>query len=269
MRTLPSAGASSGSGSSTPPLPTPARSRSCGTRRPARPPDRHVAGLGQLEQVLVRRRIPADPDPAARERDERTGARHAGWRVRRARRGGDDAGGQRFATAEALGVDPGSGDAPRGEAGGDLAHEARRAAQVEVAVAADSQRLEASCVEMAGLVEVPPGNVSGFGPAVGDVTPAARQRSDETARVGREGMALAAAGAVQPPDLPLRARRGKRVQHRQHRRRADARADEGYRPFALRQDETAPRRAHLEHVARAHPPVQVSARRPGRRSPRA
>ena len=78
-------------------------------------------------------------------------------------------------------------------------------------------------------VEVPAFAVVGAGAAVADVGVHVRERCEERSDLGREGLLAAAARAVQPPDLPLGVLLGERVEHREHRSGADARADRAAR----------------------------------------
>ena len=106
---------------------------------------------------------------------------------------------------------------------------------------------------MSGRVVVLPELVAGGGPAVADVAPAARERRDEASRVdartdGSRGSSRH--GATRP--LATGRRSGQRVQHGQHGRRADARAEQHDRTFARAEDEAPARRAGVEDVAHAH-----------------
>src|SRR3954453_20036604 len=72
-----------------------------------------------------------------------------------------------------------------------------------------------------------------------------------------EGMMLPVASPVKPPDRPCRAGCCQRVQHRQHRRRADPRADQHERAISGLENEAAARRADVERVAYPHLVAQV------------
>src|SRR5262245_51553181 len=72
-------------------------------------------------------------------------------------------------------------------------------------------------------------------------------------------MMLAIACPVQPEDPSRRVSRGKRVQHRQDRRRTDTRAEQHDRSIAALQDETPAWRADVEHIAHPNMLVQVGA----------
>src|SRR5262245_4244752 len=64
-------------------------------------------------------------------------------------------------------------------------------------------------------------------------------------------MMLPIASRVQPQDLPCRSGRRQRVQHRQNRRRPDARAEQHNRPLSRLQNETSARQTDVESIA--HP----------------
>src|SRR4029077_2274597 len=73
---------------------------------PARPTDRNVARLSQLQDALVGRRLPACSDATARKRYQWTGFRVVLGQVRRSRRYADDTGSHRFAAVEDFDVNP-------------------------------------------------------------------------------------------------------------------------------------------------------------------
>ena len=89
-----------------------------------------------------------------------------------------------------------------------------------------------------------------------------REREHQAADLGGEWMMLPIASPVQPQDLPRRAGRRQRVQHRQNRRRPDSRAEQHDRPLSGLQNEASARRADVENIA--HPDVlpQVGSSRP-------
>src|SRR5262249_43929529 len=98
-------------------------------------------------------------------------------------------------------------------------------------------------------------------PAVTNVAAAVRERDDEAADFGGEWMMLAIASRVQPQDLPCRAGRRQRVQHRQNRRCPDSRAEQHHRPLSGLQNEAPARRADVESVAHPDVLLQVGASR--------
>jgi hypothetical protein len=224
----------------------------------AGPAHRYVAGLGELEQAGVAG-VPAHVQVAAREPDQGAAARLASGRVRPAGGRGRDAGGLRGTGAEDLGADAGRLDAARGQGGGDIRHERGRPAQVGIGIAGQVQggqdrRRQASGRVIVGALEVIRARA-----AVADVPVRAGQRGQQGAGFGGERLIGAAAGAVQPPDVPAGPGRGQRVQHGQHRCRADTRADQQDRRLARAQGEGAARRGYLQLVTRPHPGVQVLA----------
>ena len=87
------------------------------------------------------------------------------------------------------------------------------------------------------------------------------EQGEQVVDLAGEAVLGSAAGAVEPPDLPSRSFLGQGVQHGEHRRRADPRADQDHGPIARLEHEGASRRRDLE---RCHPPgagVQVAAGR--------
>ena len=114
---------------------------------------------------------------------------------------------------------------------------------------------------MTGRVEILSHRVAATRPAVTDIAAAVREREHEAADLGGKRMMLPDRGRVQPPDLSCRAGRRQRVQHGQHRRRADSRAEQHDRPFAGLQDEASARRADVERIAHTDMLVQVGSGR--------
>ena len=100
----------------------------------------------------------------------------------------------------------------------------------------------------------------GVGPAVGDVGAGVRQPREQGADLGGERVLAAVARAVDPPHLALGALRGERVEHRQHRRRADARAEQHDGPDRVAVEREAARGAPTSsEVALAQRGVQDAA----------
>src|SRR6185295_11051507 len=85
--------------------------------------------------------------------------------------------------------------------------------------------------------------------AVPDATSTVAEPPDELAHLRGEGLRAPVAGSVQPPDLAGRRARREGVQHRQHRRRADSRAQEHHRAPARLQHEATARLADVEDVS--------------------
>ena len=107
--------------------------------------------------------------------------------------------------------------------------------------------------EPARAVEVAALDVVGAGAAVADVACARSGATASSARASAaNGVVAAAARAVQPPDLALGVLLRQRVQHGEHRRGADAGADQQHRRVGVGvEDEGAARRGDLEPVADA------------------
>ncbi len=137
-------------------------------------------------------------------------------------------------------------------------------------------------VRCPGASKSTPGRSLGARPAVADVSVAARERSQQFAGFLEEGVVVAIARAEEPPDVPPRAFRRQRVEHRHHRGCAHAGAQQDDRSLARAEREGAPGRAHIQRIA--HPgaiaevgaghavelplhthPIAPCARRPGER----
>ena len=113
--------------------------------------------------------------------------------------------------------------------------------------------------ETAGVVEVAAFDVVGARAAVADDGVHVRERCEERAGFGGEGVVAAAARAVQPPDLPLGVLLRERVEHGERWSGADARAHEQHGGLGAVEDEGAARRRDLELVADAEAGVQIAA----------
>src|ERR1700733_659724 len=74
------------------------------------------------------------------------------------------------------------------------------------------------------------------------------------------------ARSVDPPDLTTRCRGGKRVQHGEYGRSPDAGTEQDDWSIAGSQNKTAPRRAHLQAIARVDVIVKIRADNPVRLS---
>ena len=120
--------------------------------------DRHVAGLGEVEQARVAV-VPRHGEVAARERDDRPGARRAGGSVRGPVAGAHDARAVDGDGAEGLRRDPVGRHAAGGERGADRPHERLRPAEVVVGVDRDAQPVEQRAVEPAGAGPPPAGRL--------------------------------------------------------------------------------------------------------------
>ena len=182
---------------------------------------------------------------------------------------GSPAGGWGGRSAPASGSEPKtsvcsrSGATPAvSSAGGEVAHPRRRAAQEPVRGERDAEVLHHLRGHPARGVEVPARQVGRRRAAEADVRPRARQGREVAADLVGERVLRAVAGAVDPPDLALVTRRGEAREHGEHRRRADAGAEEGDRPRRPRVERERPARgADLEHVAGRGAVVQVRAHR--------
>ena len=200
--------------------------------------------LGQVEQARAAL-VPGRSDARAGERD---GRRRGGGRP--LRRG----------AAEALAADPLGGHPAGAQAGRELVEEGGRTAEVVLRARRDAELAHRRRRDPALGVVVVAAPVARLGAAVAHVQPAVRQARDQVADLLAERVLAAAARAVEPPHLAPRPIRGERVQHRQHGRRADARADQHHRAPARAVEHERPARAgELEHVAGLDRRVQVAA----------
>ncbi len=114
---------------------------------------------------------------------------------------------------------------------------------------------------MSDRVEIHIEAIAWIGRAVADMAVMVGQPSQQPAHLGGERMFATVAGAVQPPDLSRRCFRGERVQHRKHRRYADAGTQQDDGPRILPQRETSARRADLHSVANLDLVGDILARR--------
>ena len=103
--------------------------------RPAGPAHRHVAGFGQLEQAPMLRRATSEPRGrcARRRRADRSRGRRSAHGVRAAPRRRPPASSPRARRRSPCGSGP--GERPAREPGGQVVHEARGPAEIEIAVA--------------------------------------------------------------------------------------------------------------------------------------
>src|SRR5690349_22731785 len=97
-------------------------------------------------------------------------------------------------------MDPLRWHAPGRQAGAQVAEEARRPANVEVAVSRNAQLIEDLHPQVTGRVVVPPLSIIRRWPAVPDPTLPASKRCKKLPHLRGEGMRLAVACAVQPPN---------------------------------------------------------------------
>src|SRR5712691_3578362 len=177
--------------------------------------------------------------------------------MRCAYRRGGRTGSQRKATGKDLGMDAVRWHAPGGQAGAQVAEEARWPANVEVAVSRDAKLVENLQSHATGRVVIPPLSIIRGWPAVPDLTSPASKHPEKLSHLCSERMGLAIACTVQPPDRPRRRARSQGMQHREHGCRADSCTQQQHRTVARLQDEAASRFADINDVARSNAAVQV------------
>src|SRR5712691_6990194 len=188
----------------------------------ARPPDGYVTRFRELEKTRVVL-APANGDTAPREGDEWPCAGGPSRLMRCAHRRGGRTGSQRRATGKDLGMDAVRWHAPGGQARAQVAEEARWSANIEVAVSRDAKLVEDLQSHATGRVVIPPLSIIRRRPAVPDLTSPASKHPEKLSRLCSEGMGVAIACTVQPPDRPRSSARSQRMQHREHGCRADSR----------------------------------------------
>src|SRR5436189_11627 len=121
-------------------------------------------------------------------------------------------------------MDPVRWHAPGGQAGTQVAEEARWPANVEVGLSRDAQLVEDLYPQATGRVIFPSLSIIRSRPAVPDLTSPASKHLKKLSHLRAERMGLAIARTVQPPDLPKRSARRQGMQHREHRCRADGKS---------------------------------------------
>ena len=227
----------------------------------ARPPDRHVARFRELEKALVLRGASERRSRCARRTPAAPCRAMPAGLMRCARRRGDHAGRQRRAAGKELGMDPVRGHAPGGQArpsarpGSSTARRDRSRP-----LAGRPARSKAFDPQVTCRVVVSSSPILRRRLAVPDLPSPASKLPEKLSHLRGERMRLAIARTVQPPDLPRRSARGQGMQHREHGRRADSRAQEHHRAVARLQGEAAARLADVEHVAGSNAAVQVAPR---------
>src|SRR5438132_14184424 len=180
--------------------------------------------------------------------------------MRRAHRRRGRTGFQRRATGKDLGMDAARWHAPGGQPRARVAEEARWPANVEVAVSRDAKLVEDLQSHATGRVVIPPLSIIRGWPAVPNPTSPASKHPEKLSHLRGEGMGLAIACTVQPPDRPRYSARSQRMQHREHGCRADSRTQEHHRPVARLQGQAASRFAALTDLARSNAAVPVAPR---------
>ncbi len=94
------------------------------------------------------------------------------------------------------------GDAPGGEAAGQILQERSRPTQIEVRLAWHAKLFEHRHIEVSRSVEVKIGPIFLTGPAVEDGAVTVGQRLEEAACLLRKRVVVAVACSKQPPDFP-------------------------------------------------------------------
>src|SRR5262249_16660603 len=161
--------------------------------------------------------------------------------------------------AEYLAVDAVWSNAPVCKAGGEVAHESRRSAQIVVGISRQSALLQCMRTEASARVEIHAGPILGSGRAVVDIAAAVRQGFEERAGLVGERMLTSVAGAVQPPDFSWRCRSRQRMEHCQYGRGANTGAQKNDGSIARPKREAATCRAGLHAIADLQFFVDVSA----------
>ncbi len=215
---------------------------------PARPTDRDVARLGQLQNALVGRRLPVCGDATARERYQRTCVSVILGQMRSSRRCADDTRSHRLAAVKDFDVNPFGRHAEGCERLFHVCHEASRPAEVDIRLWWDADLVEDRSRQVTGSIEILSHLVARVRPAVTNIAAAVREHRHEAADFGGEWM--------------CRAGRRQRVQHRQNRRRPDSRAEQHHRPLSGLQNEAPARRADVESIAHPDMLPQVGSSRP-------
>src|SRR5262249_23253336 len=147
--------------------------------RAARPPDRNVAGLRELEEALLVRRAPSNGETAPGEGHQGPRSGNPRRWMRRSHRGADHTRRQRGETGEDLGVDPIAEHAPGGQASPQVGEKARRPAEVEVGLARNAKPVEGTHPQPALQVVVLPFPVVRIWLAVPNATSAVGEAAEK------------------------------------------------------------------------------------------
>src|SRR5437879_10944059 len=150
--------------------------------------------------------------------------------------------------------------APGGQARAQVAEEARWPANIELAVSRVAKLVEDLQSHATGRVVIPPLSIIRGWPAIPDLASPASKHPEKLSHLRGEGMGVAIACTVQPPDRTRRSARSQGMQHREHGCRADSRTQEHHRPVARLQGEAASRFADIKDLARSNVAVQVAPR---------
>ena len=116
--------------------------------------------------------------------------------MRRPTRRSSNAWGNGRTGAENLGVDAIWRDAQRCKAGSQIAHEGRRSADIEIAIARQIKLLKHSHIQASGSVEIDIGPILGIGRAVANVAVAVGKRFEQSTRLLGKRMFAAVTGSV-------------------------------------------------------------------------
>src|SRR5262245_35818248 len=165
---------------------------------PARPPDRHIAGFGELQNAFVGRCFPVRSDATARERHNGTGFGVVPRWMRRSARVADDTRRHRLAAVEQFDMNPLRRQSQRCERPFHVSHEASRPAQVDVRFSWYADRVEHRSRQMTGRVEMLGQLVARTWPAVADIATGVREREHQLPDLCREWMMLPIPSPVQP-----------------------------------------------------------------------
>ncbi len=99
-------------------------------------------------------------------------------------------------------MDPSARHPPAHEAGGQVSHEACRAAQVEIGIPRHAQFGEYRSADAISGVEINAEPVAALRRTVADVTMSPVQQFESLRYLLGKGVLAAVAGSMQPPDLP-------------------------------------------------------------------
>src|ERR1700690_3099726 len=116
--------------------------------------------------------------------------------MRRSRRRSSDARGNGRTGAENLGVDTVWRDAQRCKAGSQVAHEARRSADIEITITRQIKLLKHSRIQAPGSVEIDIGPILGIGRAIANVAVPLGKRFEQSTRFLGKRMFAAVTGSV-------------------------------------------------------------------------
>src|SRR5438094_909411 len=128
-------------------------------------------------------------------------------------------------------------DTPCGQSRRQVAEEARRPANVEIAFARDAQLIEDLQLEVTRCVIVPPLPIIRRWPAIPDLTSPVRKHCEKSSHLYAERMGLAIPCTMQPPDRARRGAFSERMQHGERGCRANSCTQQHDRSVARAQDE--------------------------------